>query len=133
MAIEQTEGLILALGSDGALRWRVELGEKVRDAEFLEDGGMIIALEESVIAVRDGRTVARLQVEGRPIAVSSNGRTLALVYSPDASYRSVKYLRLYAIHREDAESAGAFAISQAPMSLDLPTGQFKRLLLHLDT
>ncbi|MEE9181701.1 MAG: PQQ-binding-like beta-propeller repeat protein [candidate division NC10 bacterium] len=133
LVIEQSEGLILALGSDGAPLWRVELGERVRDAEFLEDGGMLIALEESVIVVRDGRTVARLQVEGRPLAVSSNGRTVALVHSPNGSYRSAMYLRLYTVHREDVELAGGFAISQAPMSLNLPTGQFKRLLLHLGT
>lgn len=133
LVIEQSEGLILALGRDGAVLWRVELGERVRDAEFLEDGGLLIALEGSVIVMLDGRIVARLQVGGRPLAVSYNGHILAVIESPDGSYRGAMYLRLYSVHREDAESAGKSGISQAATSLNLPTGQFNRVLRTLGT
>lgn len=125
VAIEQGEGLFLALGSDGAPRWRVELGEGVRDAEFLADGGTVIALEERVLVVRDGETTARLQVEGRPIAVSSNGRTLALVYTLDAGFRSARYLRLYSIQGEDTEPLRNSGVSQAHVRLDLPTSRYE--------
>lgn len=125
--VVKDEGAVLALGKEGDLLWRREYRELAMDAEFVGDSMVVLALKNRVraIALDNGREVAELQIEGLPIAVSSNGRIVALVHSPTGGFGDKKYLGLYIIPTKGEspppEKAG---ISGGHASWDIPMISF---------